>query len=426
MRRSLRGGSARPHVLIIVENCSFPSDRRVWLQASTLRANGFDVSVISPSAAPFDTSVHDVVEGIAVHRFVPPPETGTPASFARGYVAAWLKVAALAIRIYRRHPFQVIQACNPPDTYFALAAPFKRLGVRFLFDQHDLCPEVYAERFARPRRPVLAALRWLERRSHRGADHVLTVNESCRELLLSRTRTQADRLTVVRTGVDLARLHRAEPEAGLRNGRRFLCCYLGEMGPQDGVDLVLSAAEVLVHERGRDDVQFALLGFGERLPSLQAFATSRGLDEHVTFTGRVTSDTISRYFSTGDLGLQPDRKSDLSDLCSMLKTIEYMAFGLPVVALDLRETRRTAGPAALLLQEPDPATFADAVEELLDDPDLRSRMAEEGQSRAHGPLAWEHSASVYVDVVGELARHARRRASPSGAGTTVTATAWSS
>jgi glycosyltransferase involved in cell wall biosynthesis len=140
----------------------------------------------------------------------------------------------------------------------------------------------------------------------------------------------------------------------------------------------------------------------------------------------VTSDTISRYFSTADLGLQPDRKSALSDLCSMLKTIEYMAFGLPVVALDLRETRRMTGSAALLLQEPDPAAFADAVEHLLDDPDLRSTMAEEGQVRAHGPLAWEHSAAVYVNVVGGLTHPARQRTSTSGAGGTAMAAAWSS
>jgi glycosyltransferase involved in cell wall biosynthesis len=399
----MRAMARAPHVLLVVENCSFPSDRRVWLEASTLRSNGFDVTVISPRAEKVDSAAHDCVDGIEVHRFRPPRETGTALSYAVGYVVAWLKVARLALRIYRRHPYQVLQACNPPDTYFVLAALMRTVGVRFLYDQHDPAPEVYAAHFPRPRPAVVAVLRWLERLSHRQADHVLTVNDSCRELLLSRTGTPADRLTVVRSGADLQRLHRMPAEPDLKRGRRFLCCYLGEMGPQDGVELLLGAMDILVHERGRDDVQLALLGFGEQLPVLRTETSRLGLDEYVTLTGRVGSDTISRYFSSADLGLQPDPHSPLADLCSMLKTIEYMAFGLPVVAVDLRETRRTAEGAALFVSEPGAGSFADAIEALLDDDGLRHRMAVVGAARAAGPLAWSHGAAVYVDVVRRLA-----------------------
>jgi glycosyltransferase involved in cell wall biosynthesis len=404
MRATVRA----PHVLIVVENCSFPSDRRVWLQASTLRAHGFDVTVISPWAEGVDELPHEVVDGIEVFRFQPPGETGTATSYAAGYLVAWTKVAHLALHVFRRHPFQVLQACNPPDTYFALAALLKPFGVRFLYDEHDPCPEVYAARFSRPRPALAAVLRWLERRSHRHADHVLTVNDSCRELLLGRTRTPAEQLTVVRSGADVQRLHRLPPEPELRAGRRFLCCYLGEMGPQDGVDVLLHALDVLVRERGRDDVHLALLGFGEQLDALRAMATDLGLDDYVTFTGRVESDTISRYFSTADLGLQPDAPSELADLCSMLKTIEYLSFGLPVVATDLRETRRMTEEAALFVDTPDARGFADAIAQLLDDEAARRRMSAVGQERAQGPLAWSHSAPVYVDVVRRLAEAAAR------------------
>jgi glycosyltransferase involved in cell wall biosynthesis len=398
MRSTVQGA----HVLVVVENCSFPSDRRVWLETTALRSAGFEVTVVSPMADGVDGAAHEVVDGIEVFRFRPPGESGTARSYAVGYVVAWLKVARLVLRIYRRHPFQVLQACNPPDTYFVLAALFKPLGVRFLYDEHDPAPEVYAARFQPPRPVVVTALRCLERLSHRQADHVLTVNESFRELLLARTSTPAQRLTVVRSGADLQRLHRLPPDPTLRRGGRFLCCYVGEMGPQDGVELLLGAADVLVHERGRDDVQFALLGFGEQLAALRAEATRLDLDDYVTFTGRVGGDEISRYFSTADLALLPDPPGELAHLCSMLKTIEYMAFGLPMVATDLRETRRAAEGAAVFVTDTAPRTFADAIEGLLDDEPARRRMADTGLARAHGELAWSRASGTYVDVVRRL------------------------
>lgn len=403
MGRVARRAGRAPHVLIVVENQSVPGDRRVWLEATALVGAGYAVTVISPEGTVDDKEPYELRDGIAIHRFsLRKEESGRPIDFAAGYVSSWAKVARLAFNVYRERPFDLLQTCNPPDTYFLLARLFRPLGVRFLFDQHDLCPEVYATRFGRPSRQVRRTLELLERLTHRAADHVITVNESCRELLLSRTSTPPDRLSVVRTGPDLARLRQLPADEGLKNGRPYLCCYLGVMGPQDGVDLVLRAAQVLVHDHGRTDVYFALLGFGECLPALRQLAQELDIDDRVTFTGRVNSDEISAWFSSSDLGLQPDPKTEFTDLCSMLKTIEYMAFGLPVVAFDLRETRRSAGDAARYVTDETPESYAAAVAALLDDEPARQRMSEVGRERARTVLAWERQAAAYLKVVAQL------------------------
>lgn len=395
------------HVLIIVQNNPVPLDRRVWLQCRALVATGYDVSVICPMDVG-DPSF-EVIDGVALHKYDPGPEPASAPAFIRSYARAWLLTAHRAFRIARTKPIHVLQACNPPDTYFPLAAMLRRRGTRFLFDQHDLCPEIFTARFGDRGRWYLAILAWLERATHRFADHVITVNESCRDLLINRTSTPAERVTVVRTGVDLSRLRRIPADPGLKSGRRFLCCYLGMMGPQDGVETVIHAADRIVHDGGRDDVHFALLGFGERLEALRELTRGLHLERHVTFVGRADDATIAAYLSTADIGLQPDASTPFNNVCSMLKTVEYMAFGLPVIAYDLVETCRTAGNAAMTV-DGGVDEFALAINRLLDDPARRRAMAAAGQARTRGPLQWDVHRRAYLDVVGSLAARADVRA----------------
>ncbi|MDT4911874.1 MAG: hypothetical protein QOC66_1002 [Pseudonocardiales bacterium] len=392
-----KGARARPHVLMIDANNPVPLDRRVWLQCRALVADGMDVTVICPG--PPSLPRYERMDGVEVHRYPSPAESGRSLVYLADYLVSLVRTLRLAMRIWRRNRFDVIEACNPPDTYFAVAMVFRLLGARFVFDQHDLSPELYADRFPPASRWVLRALAVPEWMSHRTADHVLTVNDSCRELLLSRNPTAPDRLTVVRTGPDLARLRRTEPVAELRNGRRYLCAYLGVMGAQDCVDLVLEAAHELIHGMGREDVQFVLMGDGDRLPDLQRLAADLHIEPWLTFTGFADDETICRYLSTSDLGLQPDKRSAFTDLCSMLKTVEYMAFGLPVVTFDLTETRRSAGDAAFYVSIESPAAYAKAIAQLLEDPDLRNTMSECATKRARDELSWQRQAPIYLDVI---------------------------
>jgi glycosyltransferase involved in cell wall biosynthesis len=390
-----RGGGSRRRVLIIVQNLPVPLDRRVWLEACALRDAGFQVSVVCPKA-PGDPSFQEL-EGIRIRKYDPPPPTSGALSYAWEFAYCWVRALGLVLRAASREGFDVIQACNPPDTYWALAALFKPFGKRFVFDQHDLCPEVYVSRFPNGSRVVRRALMLFERATYALADHVVATNESYRETAMGRGNVLVHRVTVVRTGPDPERLRKGTPVASWRHGRRYLCAYLGVMGPQDGVDLALRAAAAIVRS-GRDDVHFVFIGTGDSFDELVMLADDLGISDRVTFTGRAPDETVFEVFSTADVGLSPDPLNPLNDVSTMNKTMEYMAFELPVVAFDLKETRVSAEDAAVYVQPNDTDAYADAITELLADPDRRAAMGRAGRQRVEQVLAWGHQAPRYVGV----------------------------
>jgi glycosyltransferase involved in cell wall biosynthesis len=308
---------------------------------------------------------------------------------------------ALVLEAAAQEGFDVIQACNPPDTYWALAAPFKAFGKRFVFDQHDLCPEVYISRFPQGSRAVVRALEWLERATYAIADHVVATNDSYRETAMRRGNVSAGRVTVVRTGPNPERLRRGTPVASWRSGRRYLCAYLGVMGPQDGVDLAVRSVAALV-KSGRDDVQFVFMGGGDSYEELLSLVDDLQVSDNVTFTGRIPDETVFEVLSTADLGMSPDPLNPLNDVSTMNKTMEYMSFGVPVVAFDLKETRVSAGPAAVYVQPNDTDAFARAIADLLDDPEKRATMGRQGRERVERQLAWSHQAARYLSVYESL------------------------
>jgi glycosyltransferase involved in cell wall biosynthesis len=303
----------------------------------------------------------------------------------------------------------VIQTCNPPDTYFALAALYRLAGKRFVFDQHDLCPETYESRFEQPSRLLLGILRRFERLTYRLADHVIATNESYRAVAIERGDVRPDRVTVVRTGPDDAIMQPGLPDPDLRRGRDHLAVYLGVMGPQDGVDVAIDSIDAYVHQLGRHDCHFALLGSGDCWEELRRRVTELQLDEYVTMPGRVSDDVVFAHFSTADVGLSPDPHSPLNDVSTMNKTMEYLAFGVPVVAFDLPETMVSAGDAAVYVTDGEPTSYAAAIAGLLDDPHRRRVMAIRGRQRVEDVLAWRHQAPAYVGVYAGLADGASSR-----------------
>lgn len=408
-RRWAAAARERPSVLIVVQNLPVPLDRRVWLESQALVAAGYDVSVICPSAD--GSPGYRELEGVRIHSYRPPADRRSTLGFAYEFAYCWLRSAGLTVRVARREGFDVLQACNPPDTYFLLGALAKLTGRQFVFDHHDLCPELYAANFAEPNRWLDRALRALERATFRTADHVISTNGSFREVALTRGGRPPDSVTVVRSGPNLDRLRLRRPDPELKAGKPFLCAYLGVMGPQDGVDRVLDAADVIVNQMGRTDCHFALMGFGPCLEDLRRDAHRRGLDPFVTFTGRVGDEEISEYLSTADVGLAPDPKNDFNDRCTMNKVLEYMAFGLPVVSFDLTESRVSAGPAADYVGEDDPAAFAKAIVALLDDPGRRQAMGRVGRQRVEERFSWARQAPTYVALYDRLTRRRSRTGS---------------
>lgn len=406
----MRRARSHPRVLILIENETVPADRRVWDECRALVAAGYGVSVIGPRAP--GEPAYEELEGVRLYRYAAPRESPSTLGFIYEYAYSWLRAAALTVKVLIRDGFDAIQACNPPDTYFALAAPLKLAGKRFVFDQHDLSPELYISRFGRSDGLLFTGLRVLERATYLVADHVISTNQWYREIALTRGRRRPESVTVVRNGPDLQRMRRRPPRPELKNGKQLLCCFLGVIEPHDGVDLAVRAAHHLIHQLGRRDCHFAFLGDGDCLPAVRRLAHELCLDNWVTFTGWAQDEMIFDYLSTADLGLQPDPKDPRADISTVVKTMEYMAFELPVVAFDLKETRASAAGAAVYVQSPDEASYAEAIHALLDDPPRRAEMGRVGRRRVEERLAWDHQKIAYVQVYDRLLSDGIARVDP--------------
>jgi glycosyltransferase involved in cell wall biosynthesis len=391
-------------VLIIVQNLPVPLDRRVWLECQALTDAGYGVSVICPKG-PGDPWFQEL-DDVRIYKYPPPPPVRGLPGYALEFVYCWVLTALISIVVAIRDGFAVIQACNPPDTYFALAKFWKLFGKQFVYDQHDLNPEVFLSRFGRPKglsaRLQFRTLKFLERQTYRTANQVISTNESYRSIAMTRGGRAGSDVTVVRSGPDTTVMRPVEPRADLRRGRRYLAVYLGIMGPQDGVDVTLRALDRLVRVHGRTDCGLALLGFGDCLDELKALATELGLDDYVTFTGRVGPEQIAEYLSTADLGLCPDPRSPLNDVSTMNKTMEYMAYTLPVLTFELTETRVSAAEAAHYIEPGDLDAFAAGWDALLEDEGERAKLGLLGRQRAAAELDWRPQSVKYVSVFERL------------------------
>ena len=389
-----------PHVLIVVQNLPVPLDRRVWLECQALTAAGYEVSVICPKG-PGDSG-YELLSGVHLYKYAPPPQADGLLGYAWEFLYCWLRTAWLSRQVWRRRRIDVLQACNPPDTYWALALAWRLRGVRFVFDHHDLNPEVFVSRFGEPKdvagRAQLSILKWLERRTFRAAHRVISTNTSYQRIAWDRGGVRKDHTTVVRSGPDTSVMRPVDGDLSLRRGGKHLVVYLGIMGPQDGVDGVLDVAKRIVLDRGRTDVRFALLGFGDCLDSLKKQCTAAGLDEYVEFTGRVGPEQITRYLSTASVGLSPDPLNPLNDVSTMNKTMEYMAYAIPVVAYRLTETVVSAGECAVYVEPGDVDAFATAVVDLLDDDQRRGELGVAGRRRAEAELDWRPQAKAYIEL----------------------------
>lgn len=377
-------------ILIIVQNLPVPLDRRVWRESTSLRRAGFHVAVICPKSKMYSRS-YEALEGIDIYRYplVFEADQGILGYFVE-FIYCWLASLLLAIKAYIRRPFHVIQACNPPDTFFALALLFRPLGVKFVFDHHDLCPELYVAKGHSRSSLLYRGLVFLERMTLKTAHGVIAVNESHRALERERGGIADAKITVVRSGPDRSwpEGYSARPE--LKRGREHMVVYLGVMGEQDGVDHLLRAIQAYCAESPSDTL-FALIGGGPNLPRMKALAEQMGLGAAVHFTGRIPDEELRDYLATADVGVDPDPFTEFNNLCTMNKIIEFMAFGLPVVAFDLKEHRRSAEGAAVYIPGNDDAALGRAMRELLLDKERRKSMSQFARSRFREALAWENS-----------------------------------
>jgi glycosyltransferase involved in cell wall biosynthesis len=377
-------------ILMVIENCSYLRDARVQNQAEALRAAGYGVSVICP--AHDNESAQEVIDGISIYRFRLRRASQGIAGYLSEFVYAMLAIAALSIVVLFREGFDILHVANPPDCMVPMLSIYKLIGKIIIYDQHDLCPELYAAKFVRPRKAVSRILTWLEQCSYVLADHVIVTNESYKDISLQRGRLAASKVTVVRNGPILRNLSVDDVDLELRSRSSTIIAFAGVTGYQDHLEQLCMALHELRHSLGREDFYCIVVGDGDALPQIRALAQELGLESKIWFTGWVSDpDLYARYVFTSDICVVPDPLNDYNDRSTFVKVMEYMAAGKPIVAYDLHETRCTAGKAAQYARPNDVHDFAKKIVELMDDPALRRSMGEIGLNRVQQQLAWHYS-----------------------------------
>ncbi|HET9919055.1 MAG TPA: glycosyltransferase family 4 protein [Ktedonobacteraceae bacterium] len=380
-------------VLMLVENMTVPSDPRVWMEATTLRDAGYHVSVICPKGNTSCKESYSCIDQIHIYRYPLPAIHRKYIEHVVEFSCALFMTFLLSFKVFFRHGFDVIHAANPPDMFFLIGLFYRPFGKKFVFDQHDIAPEMFQVLFGGRVKVLYRLLRRMEMLSYKTAHLVITTNETFRWFAIKRGHCQTDKVVIVRNGPDMQRLDAVELEepSALPGRRRYLLGYIGVMGKQDGVEHILYALHDLVYKRDRQDVSVVLIGEGSASPKLRELAQKLKLDAYITFTGWLEKKEAFRYLATADIGLQPDPQNGLNEFCTMIKTMEYMALGLPIVSFDLVETRFSAQNAALYAVPNEAEDFANQIETLLYDEMLRHSMGAFGRKRVERALSWEHN-----------------------------------
>lgn len=389
------------HVLMLVENQSVPADPRVWREALALSGAGRSVTVICPKAFAAHKSV-ERRNGIVIRRYPPPTEFPGKASVVYGYAYSVLCQLTLAFMVYLRLPFGIIHAANPPDLLFLVALPFKLFGARFVYDNHDLAPELYCVRYDRGRDLLYHVLRLLEGISCRLADAIVTSNESAGHVLRKRhPRTTAAMFTV---------RNDPEPDDFLTGTQSTAdvptLLYLGSINRQDGVIQLIRALLLLRERWPLSRFKCVVVGTGDSLSDVRAAVRSSGLESLVGFAGYVSARTaVHEYLRRADICLEPAPANLVNVHSTFIKIMEYMAAGRPIVAFDMPETRYSCGDESALLVNPgDIEGFAAAIHCLLEDSQLRSRLGAAGRARIVGGLNWYCSRVILIGAYDTLYR----------------------
>lgn len=377
-------------VLIVVENLPVPLDRRVWLEATTLVEAGYEVSVICPMGRGWDLA-YEEIQGVHIYRFPQPHEAQSGAiAYAREYLNFLFHMFRLARKVRRAHGFDVIHGCNPPDLIWVLALRYRLNGVPYLFDHHDVCPELFEAKFNK--RGVLYTIMMIwERLTFAVASVSIATNESFRRIAIQRGKMKAEDVFVVRSAPKIENFRPDPGNRALRQGAKTVMGYVGVIGQQEGMDLLVLAVEHLVRKLDHRDVHFVIIGFGPQLDEVKRDVKSRGLERYFTFTGALFGDEMLAALNAVDIGIAPDPKNAMNDISTMNKVMEYMTLEKPVVQFDLTEGRASADAASLYAAANDPKDFASKIAWLIENPEEGHKMGQIGRARVLENLSWKHS-----------------------------------
>lgn len=392
--------SQKRKILILVENLPVPLDRRVWMEATTLEEAGYHVSVICPKGKY--KAFHEVIQNVSIYRY-PLPSLESVLGHFLEYAIALPVTFFLTFIVFFRDGFDVIQSANPPDFFFIIGGFFKIFGKKFIFDHHDLMPEICDSRWKGWKHKVAYHLSvWAEKQTFKTADWVIATNESYRQVAIRRGGVEPDKVVIVRSGPKIENFNPVPVNDSWKSGKEYLVGYLGVMGPNDGLEYLLEAINYIVHSLNRTDIHFILIGSGDLQPKLKKICTRLRLDEFVEFTGRIPDQQVKEILSTADVAVAPDPRDPLNDVSTMNKIIEYMALEKALVCFDLREAKVSAGEAAIYAKPNDTEDFALKIIELLEQPEKRQEMAKYGRKRFLDSLAWDHQKKHLLRLYQEL------------------------
>jgi len=399
--REYVGRNKKRGILIIVENLPLPFDRRVWQEANTLKDAGYDVYIICPIDKGYEKR-YEKINGIHIYRHPLITEGSGALGYLLEYSSALFWEFLLALKIFVKHGFDVIQACNPPDLIFLVALFFKIFFKRkFVFDHHDINPELYLAKFGK-KDLFYRLLLLFERLTFMCTDLSIATNESYKKIAINRGKMPPEKVIVVRSGPSLERMKIMPPNPKWKKGRKYLVGYVGVMGKQEGIDHLLEVAHILIYKKKRKDIQFVLVGGGTELNNMIQLAKRLKLEDYVTFTGRIPDEPMLEILNTADVCVNPDIPNEMNDKSTMNKIMEYMALGKPIVQYDLTEGRFSAQCASLYAKPNDRYDFAEKIEWLLDHPQERKKMGEFGYKRVREELHWGIEAPKYLEVFKRL------------------------
>lgn len=381
-------------ILIIVENLPVPFDTRVWQEATTLAGNGYTVSVICPRGRGYDRE-EEFLDGVHIFRHDLPAEGNGAIGYLQEYSTALREETRLARKIYKEIGFDVIQGCNPPDNIYMVAKKFKKYGVKYVFDHHDICPELFEAKFGHAGGPLYRSQIFLERQTYKHCAFAFVTNESYKKIAIERGGMDPEKVMVLRSGPKLERMKIQPPTESIRRGYKYMVGYLGVIGQQEGMEYLLEAARI-IKQRGYS-VFWGVVGGGPHLENIKKQAHEMQLDDCVEFTGRVSDEKMLAYLNTADVCVNCDRYNRMNDKSTMNKILEYMALAKPIVQFDMTEGRYSAQEASLYAKNNDAEDMANKILELLDAPERRRQMGEYGYRRVVDELSWEHTSKALIE-----------------------------
>ena len=381
-------------VLIIVENLPVPFDTRVWQEATTLASNGYTVSVICPKGKGY-TQEEEYLQNVHIFRHDLPVEGNGAVGYAKEYLTALKEELRLAKKIYKKIGFDVIHGCNPPDDIYMVAKHFKKYGVKYVFDHHDICPELFEAKFGKTSGLLYKSQLWLEKQTYKHCTFAFVTNESYKKIAIERGQMDSNKVIVLRSGPKLERMRIMPPVENIKRGYKYMVGYLGVIGQQEGIEYLLEAAKYI--KEHDNNVFWGIVGGGPHLEALKKQAHDMGLDDCVEFTGRAPDKQMLEYLNTADVCVNSDKYNSMNDKSTMNKILEYMALAKPIVQFDLTEGRYSAQEASLYAKNNDAEDMAKKIMELLDNPELRKKMGAYGRNRVVNELSWEHTSKALLE-----------------------------